>query len=109
MATHPGAFEIAVLLAVLRLGDEAYGRRILREVQERLERGVSAGAVQVTLGRLEQKGLLSSELGAGTEVRAGRPRRYYTVAPAGRGALNAARAAADSLWRGFKRTQKGLA
>ena len=109
MATHPGAFELAVLLAVMRLGDDAYGRRILGEVQARLDRQVSAGAVQITLGRLEQKGLLASKLGAGTEVRAGRPRRYYSVAPAGQRALSEAHAASDSLWRGFKRHQKGIA
>src|SRR5688500_20361112 len=86
MATLLGAFEQSVLLAVHRLKDDAYGRAILTEVQARLEREVSAGAVQATLGRLESKGLLSSTLGTGNEVRAGRPRRYYRLEAAGRGA-----------------------
>jgi PadR family transcriptional regulator PadR len=97
-----GAFEQAVLLAVVRLGDDAYGRAILQEVQARLEREVAAGAVHATLERLAHKGLLSSRLGSGTPVRAGRPRRYYRVQPAGIRALNDARAAADTLWRGLK-------
>lgn len=107
MATLLGAFEQSVLLAVHRLKDEAYGRAILSEVQARLEREVSAGAVQATLGRLESKGLLSSTLGAGSEIRAGRPRRYYRLEAAGRRALNDSRAAVENLWRGFKWPLKG--
>lgn len=107
MATLLGGFEQAVLLAVHRLKDDAYGRAILTEVQERLEREASAGAVQATLGRLEGKGLLSSTLGAGHAVRAGRPRRYYRLEAAGRRALNDSRAAVEDLWRGFKWPLKG--
>lgn len=109
MAGVLGAFEQAVLLAVLRLHGEAYGRGILKEVQARLEREVAAGAVHATLVRLEQKGLLASHLGPGTEVRAGRPRRYYALEPAGRRALNEARAAVATLWRGFKWPLRGRA
>jgi len=103
-----GVFEQAVLLAVVRLGEEAYGRAILIEVQERLQRDVSAGAIQATLARLEQKGLLDSRLGPGTEIRAGRPRRFYRIGPAGSRALNEAHGAVSSLWRGF-RPRKGYA
>src|SRR5262245_49313234 len=102
MADVLGGFEQAVLLAVVRLEDEAYGREILREVQARLDRDVAAGAVHATLDRLERKGLLSSRLGAGTPIRAGRPRRYYRVQPAGVQALNAARATVEQIWRGIK-------
>jgi len=102
MADVLGAFEQAVLLAVVRLGDEAYGRAILKEVQTRLERDVAAGAVHATLERLENKGLLASRLGSGTPVRAGRPRRYYRLQPAGIRALNDARAAVDTLWQGLQ-------
>ena len=107
MADVLGAFEQAVLLAVLRLRHESYGRAILNEVQARLGRDVAAGAVHATLVRLERKGFLASRLGPGTEVRAGRPRRYYDLQPSGRAALNDARAAVDSLWRGFKGPLKG--
>lgn len=102
MADILGAFEQAVLLAVIRLGDDAYGRAILKEVQMRLERAVAAGAVHATLDRLERKGLLTSRLGSGTPVRSGRPRRYYRLQPAGARALNDARQAFDTLWRGLK-------
>ena len=102
MADVLGGFEQAVLLAIVRLRDEAYGRAILKEVQERLDRDVAAGAVHATLDRLEKKGLLSSKLGSGTPIRAGRPRRYYRLQPAGVQALNAAREAVDQIWRGIK-------
>jgi PadR family transcriptional regulator PadR len=102
MADVLGAFEQAVLLAIVRLRDEAYGRAILKEVQARLERNVAAGAVHATLDRLEKKRLLASKLGSGTPVRAGRARRYYRLLPAGVTALNDARSAVDNIWRGLK-------
>jgi len=104
-----GTFEQAVLLAVLRLRSGAYGRAILSEVSARLDRDVAAGAVHATLVRLEEKGMLSSEIGPGTEVRAGRPRRYYSINPSGVRALNDAHAAVNTLWRGFKWPLKGHA
>ena len=102
MADVLGSFEQAVLIAVIRLSDEAYGRAILKDVQARLDRDVAPGAVHATLDRLEKKALLSSKLGSGTPVRAGRARRYYRLLPAGIRALNDARAAADNIWRGLK-------
>ena len=81
---------------------DAYGRAILKEVQARLDRDVAPGAVHATLGRLEQKKLLSSKLGSGTPVRAGRARRYYRLLPAGLRALNDARAAVDNIWSGLQ-------
>ena len=102
MAEVLGAFEQAVLLAVVRLRDGAYGRAILKEVQSRLDRDVAAGAVHATLERLERKGLVASRLGSGTPVRAGRPRRYYRLQPAGVRALNDAREAVDALWAGLR-------
>jgi len=101
MANVLGAFEQAVLLAVVRLGEDAYGRAILNEVRARLERDVAPGAVHATLERLEGKGLLRSQVGTGTLSRAGRARRYYRLQPTGTRALNEARAAADSLWAGL--------
>jgi DNA-binding PadR family transcriptional regulator len=107
MAEILGAFEQAVLLAIIRLGDNAYGRAILQEVETRLERKVAPGAVHATLERLENKGLVKSRLGSGTPIRAGRPRRYYRLAPSGVSALNGARAAVEDLWRGLKWPLKG--
>ena len=107
MADILGTFEQAVLLAVLRLRDEAYGRAILNDLQKRLGREVAAGAVHATLVRLEEKGLLASDLGDGTEVRAGRPRRYYRLEPAGVRALNDARVTVTAMWRGIRLPLKG--
>jgi len=106
LAENLGTFEQAVLLALVRpqteLGREGYGRAILKEVQHRLERDISAGAVYATLDRLEQKGLISSRLEPGGAVRAGRPRRHYSVEAEGLRALNLAKAAADRLWEGVR-------
>src|SRR3954463_12888878 len=96
-----GTFEQAVLLAVLRLGEHAYGRGILHEVQERLERDVSAGAAYATLDRLESKGLVGSKVAPGTAARGGRPRRYYYVSRAGLRALTDTKVAIDKIWRGL--------
>ena len=101
MADLLGPFEQAVLLALTQLGDEAYGRAVLNEVQRRLNRDVSAGAVYATLERLEGKRLVSSKLAPGTAVRAGRPRRYYARTAAGVRALNEAKSTIDTLWAGF--------
>src|SRR3954467_15384043 len=100
MADVLGVFEQAVLIAVLRLQADAYGRAILKEVQKRLDRDVAPGAVHATLARLEEKALLSSKLGSGTPVRAGRARRYYRLLPAGARRAKHAGAAAANLLRG---------
>ena len=109
MAEVLGSFEQAVLLAIVRLGEGAYGRAILNEVQERMEREVAAGAVHATLVRMESKSLITSSLGPGTPVRGGRARRFYRLQPKGVRALNDARAAVDNLWRGLEWPLKGYA
>jgi PadR family transcriptional regulator PadR len=100
MAEILGGFEQAVLLALVKLGADAYGRTILREVAARLKREVAAGAVYATLDRLEAKGLISSRLDSGTPVRAGRARRYYRLTADGIRALNESKAVLENLWRG---------
>ena len=100
MADSIGHFEQAVLVALMRLWTNAYGRAILNEIQVRLNRDVSAGAVYATLERLEAKGLASSTLAPGTASRGGRARRYYVPTGAGTRALKEAKAATDRLWRG---------
>lgn len=97
-----GAFEQAVLLAVFKLAEDAYGRGILRGVQSALGREVAAGAVYATLDRLEQKGMISSRLESGTEARGGRARRYYRLTAVGAGALNESKAAMEKMWLGTK-------
>jgi len=107
MADMLGTFEQAVLLSILRLGEDAYGRAILREIQERLDREVAPGAVHATLERLAKKGLVASRLGTGTPMRGGRARRFYRVQAKGVRALNDARAKADNLWHGLRWPLKG--
>src|SRR6476660_5019754 len=101
MAELIGPFAQSVLLALVRLGKDAYGRAILNEVQSRQNRDVSAGAVYATLERLETKGLAASRLAPGTAIRGGRARRYFVPTGAGVRALNDAKSATDSLWRGL--------
>src|SRR5262245_52287982 len=96
-----GQFEQAVLVALIRLREEAYGRAVLNEVPGRRGRAWSAGAVYATLERLEGKGLVSSGLAPGTAIRGGRARRYFTPTAAGVKALNHAKVASDTLWRGL--------
>src|SRR3954463_5390708 len=122
MADVLGVFEQAVLVAVLHLRADGYGRTILKEVQERLHRDVTASAAYATLDRLEAKGLVASREGESTPARgggapppftrppgAGRPRRHFTVPAAGRRALNDARDASINIWRGITLPQKGRA
>lgn len=102
-----GVFEQAVLLAVVRLGKDGYGRAIWKETAARLERDVTAGAVYTTLDRLEQKGLIASRLSPGNALRGGRPRRYYSLEAEGIRALNEARDAVKTIWHGLRWPLKG--
>ncbi len=96
-----GELEQMVLLAILRLNDRAFGTNVLSELNRRVKRDVSRGALYVTLDRLEEKGMLTSKLGDPTQRRGGRPRRYLTVTPAGVAALRKSRTAWLSLWEGL--------
>ena len=102
MAELLGTFEQIILLAVLGLGEEAYGRAVLRSVQVALqdERSISAGAVYATLDRVEAKGLLSSRVEEGTPARGGRARRFYRLTEAGASALTDARRTLEKMWHG---------
>lgn len=96
-----GEFEQVVLLAILQLDDEAYGVAVMDELQRRIGREVSRGAMYSTLDRLESKGLLASHVGAPTAQRGGRGKRYVTVTPDGIEALRRSRAALVEMWRGL--------
>ncbi len=98
MADILGGFEQAVLLSLMKLGKDAYGRSIIREASVCLNRDVAAGAVYATLDRLEDKGLISSSLSCGTPVRDGRARRYFKPTVAGLRALNDSKTALENLW-----------
>ena len=96
-----GELEQLVLLAIIRLGDDAYGVTVRREIERRAGRAVSLGSVYSTLMRLEEKGLVDSRVGEPTPERGGRRKRHYTILAAGR------RAVAQSL-RSLRRMSSGL-
>lgn len=78
-----GEFEQVVLLAILRLGDEAYGVSIRREIAACTERDPSPGSLYTTLDRLEERGFVKSTFGDPTPQRGGRAKRFFTVTGAG--------------------------
>jgi PadR family transcriptional regulator, regulatory protein PadR len=98
---HLGDLEQIVLLAVLRLGDEAYGVPIRAEIEARTGRALTVGALYRTLDRLEEKGYVSSQFGDPTPERGGRSKRYFKVRPIGLRALRASRDALAAMWDGL--------
>ena len=97
-----GELEQIVLLAVLRLGDEAYAVPILEQIEDQTGRRVARGALYTALDRLEKKGCLRSRVGEPFAERGGRARRYFTVTPAAMRALKESRLALLRLWRGLE-------
>jgi len=97
-----GEFEHVVLLAILRLGDQAYAVAIRDEILDRTGRDVSRGSIYITLDRLETKGYLRSRLADPTPERGGRAKRYYTLRPRAVEALKESRRALVALWRGLE-------
>jgi PadR family transcriptional regulator PadR len=104
MANVPslGEFEVLVLMAVLHVGDEAFGSAIRDQLEVRSGRKTSRGAVYITLDRLEEKGLLQSELRDGTSARGLRPRRYFTLTNEGTAALRASLKLVARMHRGLE-------
>lgn len=96
-----GDFEQLVLLACLRLGDEAYTVSVMREVEARTGRTLSHAAVYVALKRLEKRGLATSALGESTAARGGRPKRFFRVDPSAVPELVASRDALLAMWDGL--------
>ena len=90
-----------VLLAVLRLGEDAYGGRVRRELAEQADRGVARGALYVTIDRLVEKGMLTARMGDSTPGRGGRRRRYLDLTPEGLDVVRRARKAWMRMWDGL--------
>ena len=103
-----GEFEQLVLFAIVRLGDEAYGATIRREIEEKTERRLSISAVYTTLERLEQKGLVRSRIGEPTAERGGRRRRHFEMLPLGARSLRDAYRAISGMTAGIERRLKTL-
>ena len=99
---HLGEFEQIVLLAILRLGQEAYGVPIRLEIERRTGRAVTVGALYRTLDRLEDKRYISSAFSDPTPERGGRSKRYFTVRPRGLRTLRASRQALSAMWEGLE-------
>lgn len=97
-----GEFEQIVMLAILRLRENAYGMKIRQEIKDVADRNASLGAVYTTLERLEDKGFLSSWVGEATEERAGRAKKYFKLTATGASSLNASLRATESLKSGLK-------
>ena len=96
-----GELEQLVLLALVRLGNGAYGAAIRKEIHDRTGRDLSEGSVYMTLGRLEEKKMVASYVGLPTPQRGGRRRRHYLIDKDGERALGRA-------WRSVRRMADGV-
>lgn len=93
-----GEFEEIVLLATAILNKEAYGVAIKNEIETRVKRNVSMGAMHTALLRLEDKGYIRSQEGEITEERAGRPRKYYEITALGKKAIAYSKESREKMW-----------
>jgi PadR family transcriptional regulator PadR len=105
VSDYLGEFEQLVLLALMRLGEDAYGVTIRTTIRDRAGRDASFGAIYSTLRRLEQKGLVRSTIGDPDPVRGGRAKKHVTVTPRGRAAVREARQAFGRMAAGLKGLQ----
>ena len=94
-----GEFEEIVMLTIAILYKEAYGVAIKNEIETRLSRGVSMGAMHTALVRLEDKGYIKSYDGEGTDERAGRPKKYFQITALGKKAMEYSRDTRNDLWK----------
>ena len=105
--TYLGEFEHIVLLALIHLKDNAYGMTIRMEIDERIGRSVSIGAVYTTLERLEKKGFITSKMGEATSQRGGKAKKYFSITPAGKNKLLEARKNLEIMWQGLSSELQG--
>jgi DNA-binding PadR family transcriptional regulator len=101
---HLGEFEEVVILTVGILGNEAYSVAIKDEIETRLSRSVSMGALHTALKRMEEKGYLKSFAGEATEERAGRPKRYFEITALGKKAIQYSKSTREELWRAIPKS-----
>jgi DNA-binding PadR family transcriptional regulator len=105
---HLGEFEEIVLLTIAILFKDAYGVAIKEEIESRLTRDVSMGALHAALVRLEDKGYIKSFQGEITEERAGRPRRYFQMTALGKKAMEYSRETREQLWKAIPKVSMDL-
>lgn len=99
-----GEFEEIVILTIAILNNQAYSVTIKDEIESRLARTVSFGALHTALKRLENKGYLRSNAGESTEERAGRPKRYFEITAMGKRAMQHAKDSRDELWKAIPKS-----
>ncbi|MBL0740628.1 PadR family transcriptional regulator [Chryseolinea lacunae] len=99
-----GEFEEIVILTVGILNNEAYSVAIKDEIESRLSRSVSMGALHTALKRMEDKGYLKSFAGEATEERAGRPKRYFEITALGKKAIHYTKSTREELWRAIPKS-----
>jgi PadR family transcriptional regulator, regulatory protein PadR len=107
-ASKLGGLEQLILLAILRLGPDAYGVTIQREFASVARRQISLGAIYTTLDRLESKGYVSSTIGGATQERGGRAKRYFVLEAEGIKALQASLETLRALSKGLEPAVKGI-
>jgi len=103
-----GGIELLVLLALMRVCDEAYGVQISDEIEAIHGRSVPVGSVYITLARLERKGLVSSRLGEPTAERGGRAKTYFRPTAKGLREVRLARRTLMRLWDGVPQLEGGV-
>ena len=103
-----GEFEEIVILTVAVLHKEAYGLAVKKEIEERLGRNVSMGALHTALVRLEDKGYIRSYEGESTEERMGRPKKYFQITALGKKAMEYTRDTRNDLWRAIPKVALDL-
>jgi len=96
-----GNFDLMLLLALMRLGDDAYGVTIAQELEEQTGREVVVASVYATLERLQDRGLVISRMGDSTPERGGRAKRYFRITGAGTREVRDARQSLMNLWKGL--------
>ncbi len=96
-----GDFEQLILMALVRLRENAYGVSMRKEIEERTGRSISAGAIYTALDRLESRGFVSSRLGDPTPQRRGRPRKFYQLELPGAEALHRSYSALSQMAKGI--------
>ena len=104
-----GGFELLVLLALIRLGDEAYGVPIAEAIEASSKRSVAIGSVYITLERLQRKGFVTARLGEPTAARGGRAKTYFRISAKGLREVRRARQTLMTLWRGVPQLEGGQA
>lgn len=104
-----GAFDLMIMLALMRLGEPAYGVPISREIEDASGRVVAVATLYAALARLEKKGLISSQLGEPTAERGGRAKRYFRVTAKGFREVRDTQRVFTSLWQGIPKLKGGVA